>query len=74
MSNGTYSFMRDFVRRERESVRYERWFRNEVARGITEADAGDVLTSEEVEARFSARREALRAALLRGTGKAAPGG
>lgn len=53
-------FMRDFVRQQQEAAEYDAWFRREVQKGIDAANAGDVLSHEEVEARFAARREATR--------------
>lgn len=53
-------FMRDFVRRQQEAAEYDAWFRREVQKGVDAANAGDVVSNEEVEARFAARREAAR--------------
>lgn len=53
-------FMRDFVREQQEAAGYDAWFRRQVQKGIDQADAGDVVPDEEVEARFAARREATR--------------
>lgn len=43
-------FMRDFVRQQREAVEHDAWFRHEVKIGIDAANAGDVISAEEVEA------------------------
>jgi len=53
-------FMRDFVREQQEAAGYDAWFRRQVQKGIDQADAGEVVPDEEVEARFAARREATR--------------
>lgn len=52
-------FMRDFVQQQRANE-HDAWFRRQVQRGVDDADAGRVLAHEDVEARFAARREALR--------------
>ena len=51
--------MRDYVR-EREQAAYDAWFIAEVKAGIAEADAGDVIPHEEVEAEAAVRRAELR--------------
>lgn len=56
-------FMREFVRQEENSIEYGTWFRNEVRRGIEEANAHDVASSQEVEADAAAWRAGLLAAL-----------
>ena len=52
-------FMRDFVRQQQEAATYENWFQREVRLGINDANAGDVVSSEEVEAEAAAWRAAL---------------
>ena len=52
--------MRDFVRHQQETVEYDAWFRREVQNGIDEANAGKLIPHEEVEASFTARRQATR--------------
>lgn len=47
-------FMQDFIETQRTDSEYERWFRSQVQVGIDEADAGDVIPCEEVEAEFAA--------------------
>ncbi|MFO1210521.1 MAG: hypothetical protein U1E40_15085 [Amaricoccus sp.] len=44
----------------REQMEYDAWFAAEVKAGIAEADAGDVVSHEEVEAEAAARRAELR--------------
>lgn len=50
-------FMRDFVRQQQEAAAHDQWFRRGVPAGIDEANAGDVFSSEEVEADAAAWRE-----------------
>lgn len=55
--------LRDFMRayvREQQATEYDAWLRREVRKGIEEADSGHVVPGDEVEARFAARREALK--------------
>lgn len=53
-------FMRDFVQQQQRSADYDAWFLRQVQRGINDVDAGRVSSHEEVEARFAARRDAVR--------------
>ena len=53
-------FMRDFVREQQETAGYDAWFRDQVQKGIAQANAGEVMPDEEVEARFATRRGATR--------------
>lgn len=53
-------FMRDFVRQEQEAAEYDAWFSTQVRAGIDSANAGNLTSGEDVEAHFSARREATR--------------
>jgi len=50
-------FMREYVRRQEEVVAHDAWFRREVQAGIDAANAGDVLSAEEVEAEAATWRE-----------------
>ena len=50
-------FMQDFVLTQRTDTEYEQWFRRQVQIGIDEADAGDVIPAEQVEAEFAALRK-----------------
>jgi len=43
-------FMRDFVRQEQEAAGHDVWFRRQVAVGIDAANAGSLISAEEVEA------------------------
>ena len=58
-------FMQDYIETQRTDSEYEHWFRRQVQIGVDEADAGDVIPSEEVEAEFAALRSASQRNLLR---------
>lgn len=49
-------FMRDFVKQQEEAAAYDSWFRREVQVGIDAANAGDLVSAEEVEAEAAAWR------------------
>jgi predicted transcriptional regulator len=54
-------FMRDFVKQQQqEAVEYDVQFRQAVQAGIDEANAGDVLSAEEVEAEAAVWRTDLQ--------------
>lgn len=53
-------FMRDFVRQQQETAEHDVWFRRQVQAGIDSANAGNLVSSNEVEARFAAKRAATR--------------
>lgn len=53
-------FMRDYVRQQEEAAEYDAWFREQVQTGIDQANAGDVIPGEEVEAEAAAWREKVR--------------
>lgn len=53
-------FMRDFVRQQQEAAGYDDWFRRQVYIGLEAANAGDLVSSEEVEAEAEAWRAATR--------------
>ncbi|MHB1098711.1 MAG: CopG family ribbon-helix-helix protein [Burkholderiales bacterium] len=53
-------FMRDFVRQQQEAEAYDQWFRREVQLGIDAAQAGDLLSADEVEAESAAWRKAMQ--------------
>jgi predicted transcriptional regulator len=52
-------YMRDYLRQE-QAAAHDAWFRREVRAGIEAADAGDVLSAEEVEAAAEAWRAEVR--------------
>ena len=43
-------FMRDFVRQQQEVTEHDAWFRSQVQAGLDAANAGEVISAEEVEA------------------------
>ena len=43
-------FMRDFVRQQQEVTEHDTWFRSQVQAGLDAANAGEVISAEEVEA------------------------
>ncbi|NNM68655.1 MAG: hypothetical protein HKM00_01570 [Gallionella sp.] len=53
-------FMRDFVKQQQEVSEHDLWFRREVQIGLDAANAGDVVSAEEVEAEAVAWREGTR--------------
>ena len=52
-------FMREFVQ-QHNPAEHDRWFRQEVQAGVDSAEAGQLLASTDVDARFAARRAATR--------------
>ena len=54
-------FMRDFVERQRAAREHDAWFRDEVARGVREADDPEIkrIPHEEVARKWRRRRDAL---------------
>lgn len=57
-------FMREYVRRQEEAA-HDAWFRQQVQAGIKAANAGDVISAEEVEAEAAAWRAETRRRLAR---------
>lgn len=53
-------FMRDYVRQQQEAAEHDAWFRREVQAGIDAADAGDVISADEIEAEAAAWRAETR--------------
>ena len=53
-------FMRDFVKQQQEAAEHDSWFRREVQTGLDAANAGDVVSAEEVEAEAVAWRAETR--------------
>ncbi|NRR32442.1 hypothetical protein HSX11_19940 [Oxalobacteraceae bacterium] len=49
-------FMRDYVKQQQDATAYDEWFRREVQIGIDAADAGDVVSDEQMEAEAIAWR------------------
>jgi len=53
-------FMRDFVRQQHEAAEHDAWFRRQVQAGLDSANAGNLVSGDEVEAKFAARRTETR--------------
>ena len=49
-------FMREFVHQQQEAADHDAWFRREVRAGMKAADAGELISAEEVEAEAAAWR------------------
>ncbi len=49
-------FMRDFVRQQQDAAEHDAWFRRQVQAGLDAANAGDLISAEEVEAEAAAWR------------------
>lgn len=56
-------FMRDFVKQQQEAATYDAWYKKQVQMGIDEANAGQLLSHEQVKSRFEAKRASLLAKL-----------
>lgn len=53
-------FMRDFVQQQQEAAAHDAWFRQQVQIGLDSANAGRLVSAEEVEAEAAAWREQTR--------------
>lgn len=53
-------FMRDYVRQQKEASEYDAWLRAKVQQSQTSANAGNLISAVEVEAKFAALRAATR--------------
>lgn len=53
-------FMREFVQRQQDAAEHDAWFRRQVQAGIESANAGDLISSEDVEAEAAAWRDETR--------------
>ena len=53
-------FMRDFVALQQEAAEHDAWFRRQVQIGLDAANAGNLISSIDVEAKFAAKRAATR--------------
>ena len=56
-------FMRDFVKQQQEAASYDAWFQKQVEIGLDEANAGQLVSKEDVKSRFEAKRASLLAKL-----------
>jgi predicted transcriptional regulator len=53
-------YMRDIVGRQKEAEEYNNWFRQQVQIGLDAANAGDLISAQEVEAEAAAWRAEMR--------------
>jgi predicted transcriptional regulator len=53
-------FMRDFVKKQQDAAEHDVWFRRQVQVGLDSANAGNLVSAEDVEAEFAKRREQTR--------------
>ena len=53
-------FMRDFVRQQQEASGHDAWLRRQVQIGLVEANAGDLISNDEVEADATMWRAEMR--------------
>jgi predicted transcriptional regulator len=58
-------FMRDFVRRQQATAEHDAWFRQQVQSGLDAADAGEVISADDVEAEAARWRAETRRGLAR---------
>ena len=53
-------YMRDIIRRHKEAEEHGAWFREQVQFGLDSANAGNLVSNEDVEAKFATRRAETR--------------
>lgn len=53
-------FMRDFVKQQQGAAEHDAWLRRQVQVGLDSANAGHLVSAEDVEAEFSNRRAETR--------------
>lgn len=53
-------YMREYIRQQQEAAEYDAWFRRQVQIGLDQANAGQLIPAEEVEAEAAARRAETR--------------
>ena len=53
-------FMREFVQKQQETAEHDAWFRHQVQIGLDSANAGELITSAEVESEAEAWRAETR--------------
>ena len=51
-------FMREYVQRQQQMEEHDIWFRQQVQRGVDAANAGQLISGDDVEAQFAQRRAA----------------
>ena len=54
------TFMRDYIESQKAIQEHDRWFRDQVHVGLAAAEAGELLSAEEVEAEAAAWRVKVR--------------
>lgn len=59
-------FMRDFIKQQQDVAEHDAWFRRQVQVGLDSANAGRLVSAEEVEAEFAMRRAETRRKLEAG--------
>ncbi|WJH41836.1 hypothetical protein N7E02_16455 [Aliirhizobium terrae] len=52
--------MRGYIEKQKGAADYDAWFRRKVQAGIDAANAGEVISSDEIEAEFSTLRDNAR--------------
>lgn len=60
-------FMRDFVRQQQDATEHDVWFRRQVQAGLDSANAGRLVSAEDVEAEFTNLRAETRRKLEPGS-------
>ncbi|MPT49030.1 MAG: hypothetical protein E2598_11525 [Sphingobium sp.] len=58
-------FMREYVQRQQQMEEHDIWFRQQVQHGVDAANAGQLISDDDVEAQFAQRRAATHADLMR---------
>ena len=53
-------FMRDYVKQQQEAAEYDAWFRRKVQKAVDSANAGELLSGDDVEAEFATLRKEAR--------------
>jgi predicted transcriptional regulator len=53
-------FMRDFVKQQQGAAEHDAWFRRQVQVGLDSANAGRLVSADDVEAKFAKRRSETR--------------
>lgn len=51
--------MQDFVKQQQESASYDVWFKCQVKIGLDQANAGKLISHDDLEAKFDEKRKAL---------------
>lgn len=56
MDRSRAQLLRDFIKQQPEVVSYGAWFQKQVQIGLDQANAGNLILHEDVEAKFAAKR------------------